>query len=161
MVRSIPLLWGASVAHLLLIAMQWKLAGRLAGLYSAYLWLVASTYWIGMTLRHFEAGSLFVRHHLPDLGFVVWQSLTVLTFISSYMSMSYAPGRMPWQEARRRFFRKSIFILLGAWFVVGAVTMFNEIISSFDPIDAVAYGVGVALAALPLPWLWRRTQRGA
>ena len=144
MVDRIGLLWLASAVHLLFIVIQRRLGGRLTGAYTLYLFGIASTYWIGMTLRHYKIGPVFIRDHLPDVGFVVWQSLTILTYATVFLMMCRHP------PARAVFLKRILYTLGVSWVLVFIVTLLFEVTGSFDWVDVGAYVVGIAFATIPL-----------
>lgn len=148
MVNNIGLLWVASAILPVLTVSHWRLGGKKAGAYMLYLSGIASTYTIGMTLRHFEIGPLVVRDHLPDLGFVVWQSLVFSVFLSAIQAK-----RRPRAQYSLTYELRLLGIVCVA---ILSVTLFDEFMSSFDWVDLTAFFISAGLAALPLLWILRR-----
>lgn len=153
MVNNIGLLWAGSAILPLITINHWQRGGKQAGTYMLYLSGIASTYTIGMTLRHFEIGFLVVRDHLPDLGFVAWQSLVFSVFLSAILAM-----RRP--QARYSFiYELRLLGITGA--VILVVTLIDEFTSSFHWVDLAAFFIGVSLAALPLLWILQEPPPGS
>lgn len=148
MVDKIGFLWAGSACLVITSALHWKLCDRRVGIYMLYLCCIASTYTIGMTLRHFEVGSLFVRDQLPDRGFVVWQSMQLSLWLKlTPMKRRVTTHSPPIFELR----------LLGpAFTVVLAVTVIDEYIQLLNWVDMAAFFASVVFAALPLPPVLRQ-----